>query len=256
MAHSSPEVLPALDAAACRSLTPLFDLDVPNHPCLSAVLLGHIPGRAVVDDVAAPRHALIRSQYGFTFLSREADQSFLDRAVGQEQRENPVHLIWVDTDGERRVPPPFHLSVARRFEYRARKGPARARPLPDGYSLERMDADLLERCLWKSEVVRACGSVPRFLEVGLGFCILQDTEIACESYAVFRGDGVFEIGVISARAHRGLGLAVHACRRLIEACEDEGLETYWSCAQDNVASNRVAEKLGFTGRRAYRIHLY
>jgi RimJ/RimL family protein N-acetyltransferase len=85
---------------------------------------------------------------------------------------------------------------------------------------------------------------------------MHGDDIASEAYAVFRGRKVHEIGVISARAHRGRGLAVHACRRLIEECEADGMGTYWSCNQDNPASNRVAGKLGFTDRRAYRFFVY
>ena len=62
--------------------------------------------------------------------------------------------------------------------------------------------------------------------------------------------------MITARAHRGLDLAAHGCRRVIEGCEAEGLGTYWSCNRDNLASNRVAEKLGFTDRRPYRFLVY
>ena len=80
--------------------------------------------------------------------------------------------------------------------------------------------------------------------------------IASEAYAVFRGEKTFEIGVITARAHRGRGLAVAACRRLIEECRASGMDVYWSCHESNLASQRAAVKLGFEGRRPYRFYVY
>ena len=74
--------------------------------------------------------------------------------------------------------------------------------------------------------------------------------------AVFRGDGVFEIGAITARAERGQGLAEAVCARVIETCEAEAMGTYWSCHATNHASKRVATKLGFRDRGGYRFYVY
>jgi len=230
----------------------------PNDPALAAVLSGHAPGRAVVDDDTAPRQALLRSEYSFAFLSRGAEQAFLEQAVAQVQREQSMLLVWPSSEKETKLQPPAsYLSIVPRFEYRDRRAMGDPPgPLPDGFALRRTDAELLGRCIWRHEVIRACGSAENFLERCFGWCIMRGDEIASEAYAVFRGKGVFEIGVVTARAHRGVGLAVHACHRLIEQCEEQGLRAYWSCHQDNRASNRVAAKLGFTDRRPYRFFLY
>lgn len=245
-----------MNEADPKLLADLFDLDQPNHPALDAVIAGSVPGSAVVDGAPAPASALIRSAYSFTYASRDADPEFLADAIAHFRREVPVVLIWpdeADTDCE---PPPMSLGTTARFEYRGRSDTGPAEPLPDGYSIQKMDADLFARCLWNGEVTGACGTAERFLERGLGWCVMHGDDIACESYGVFRGREVYEIGVIAARAHRGRGLAVPACRRLIDECAAGGMGTYWSCNQDNLASNRVAEKLGFTDRRAYRYFVY
>lgn len=245
-----------MDQIEPQAVAHLFDRDQPNHPALDAVIAGTVPGSSVADDIAAPANALLHSAYGFAFASRAADPEFLVRAIERYRRDVGIVLIWPDESDTDREPPATFLGTTLRNEYRAR-GAADAPPaLPDGYTLQQMDADLFARCLWNGEVTRACGTAERFLEHGGGWCVMHGDDIASEAYAVFRGPEVHEIGVISARAHRGRGLAGNACHRLIEECEADGMGTYWSCNQDNPASNRAAEKLGFTDRRAYRFFVY
>jgi RimJ/RimL family protein N-acetyltransferase len=245
-----------MDNAEPQSLADLFDRDQPNHPALDAVLSGAAPGSAVADDASDPKNAFLLSAYGFAFASRDADPGFLERAVEHFRRKVTVVLIWPDEADTDLAPPATFLGTDLRYEYRDRADAVPPPPLPDSYTLQPMDTDLFAKCLWNGEVTRACGTAERFIETGLGWCVMHGDDLASESYSVFRGRAVHEIGVISARAHRGRGLAVHACHRLIEACEADGMGTYWSCNRDNPASNRVAGKLGFTDRRAYRFFVY
>ena len=169
MNQATPAPLRGVDATRCRPLASLFGPDVPNHPTLDAVLSGRAPGDAVVDDAATPTRALLCSDYGFAFASRDADQEFLERAVAQHRREKPIVLIWSEIE-EKRLEPPFSpIDVTPRYEYRGRAGSTESEPLPEGYSMREMDADLLSSCLWEGEVTRACGSAERFLEVGKGW---------------------------------------------------------------------------------------
>jgi len=65
-----------------------------------------------------------------------------------------------------------------------------------------------------------------------------------------------EIGVITAEAWRGHGYAAATCAQLIRMVRQRGLEPYWSCDADNVASAALARKLGFGPERDYEIRLY
>ncbi|NJO83036.1 MAG: GNAT family N-acetyltransferase [Blastochloris sp.] len=53
-------------------------------------------------------------------------------------------------------------------------------------------------------------------------------------------------------AHRGRGLATLACAALIGMCEAEGLAPWWDCAAHNMASVRLAWRLGFGAAQPYR----
>ena len=223
-------------------------LQWPNHPVCFALLSGEGAGRAVTDGT----HALLHADFEFTFTSRGADAAFLDGAIRTLRPEQGMALVSRDAQPTSTLP----LSqLVNRIEYRKHESIA-APALPDGYELRRIDAELIERCRWRGVVLKSCGTIARFLEVGIGWCAMRGDEIVSESYAVCRSATHYEIGVVTARKYRGLGLVVPTCTRLVEDCKDTGLDVYWSCHRSNLASQRAAEKLGFTDPRPYRYFCY
>ena len=53
---------------------------------------------------------------------------------------------------------------------------------------------------------------------------------------------------------QGLGFRISA--ELIQDCEAMGFETYWSCDRRNLASTRLATRLGFRSAGSYRLVEY
>lgn len=64
-----------------------------------------------------------------------------------------------------------------------------------------------------------------------------------------------DIGVSTLEGWREKGFATAAAALVAQAIQEKGKVPVWSCGEDNAASLRVAEKLGFTevGRRTYVI---
>ena len=91
---------------------------------------------------------------------------------------------------------------------------------------------------------------------GMGSCMMQGGEIIIEAYVSSFGDTHAEIGAVTRAPYRGHGYAPIACAYLIQACEQRGYHAYWSCDTDNLASVRVARKLGFRQERAYQVLEY
>lgn len=60
------------------------------------------------------------------------------------------------------------------------------------------------------------------------------------------GDDIAQIGVAADPAHRGRGYAAVAARRALRAALEDGLVAQWRCRVGNVASERLADRLGFT----------
>ncbi len=234
------------DPTLHSDLADRFAADAPNRPAIDAMLQGYAPGVLLYDG----EHALLRSDYSFTFLSEGAPQSFLDASVRQLSRERSIALIWSPAEAARLDFPLPPSGITERNEYRSRQGPV------EGEGATRIDAELFERCVWKDDIARSVGGAENFLRDCHGYCVLDGDTIASEAYAVFRGDGVFEIGIVTRRSHRGGGFAGIACRAVIAACEAEGMRTYWSCNRSNYGSNRLAEKLGFADRREYQFLVF
>ena len=241
-------------------LPDLFDPDIPNGPMLFGILEGRLPGRALADDGAAPRIAAVQDAQGIAFVSRTTSQSEFDAALHGLRREAMVGLIWPSTDDGPVTPEapaqamdrlgfgPIQTASPRLEDLRA--------ALPAGIDVRSMDAELLARCEWRELVEAAYGSIDAFLDQGLGLCLMRDDEILAEAYAPFIGRGVAEVGVVTAEAHRGQGLAATAIACLTERLDERDLAMYWSCDTSNDASVRVAGKLGFGAAQPFRILMY
>lgn len=61
----------------------------------------------------------------------------------------------------------------------------------------------------------------------------------------YMSDKVQEIGINTLREYRGRGYAAEACSLCIERIIANGKCPQWSCAYDNIASAKLAEKIGF-----------
>jgi RimJ/RimL family protein N-acetyltransferase len=241
-------------------LRALFDTDVPNSPALWAVLNGRHKGQALVDDRHEPSQCVLRTNAVLTYFSSQTEQSFLNEAVARVRKRGPVWIVW--PDGNALQPPAAEgMQIISRLEF-LDYDPESAvlaewrRRLPAGFSICPIDRSLLKRCEWREEMEFYCGSLDNFLANGLGLCLTQGDEIIVEAYASAFGQEKAEIGAITHERYRGRGFAAVACAYLMEACTRRGYRAYWSCDADNLASLRVARKLGFRHVRAYKIFDY
>ncbi len=234
----------------------LFKVDYPNSPILFSVLEEHTPGEVYVDDGESPAWAIVVSSFGCAFVGGAIPQSALNEAIAELGKGRRLLLVRAPEDAIRFELPPGSTGLIDRLEFFGRTAPSStgesaALALPDDGVFRRMDADLVERCLWREIVVRALGSVERFLVDGHGFCLMRGNEIMSEAYAFWLGAGRFEIGAITAEAYRGHGYGVATCRHMISLLEARGIETYWSCHRTNIASAATARRLGYQTERPY-----
>jgi RimJ/RimL family protein N-acetyltransferase len=242
------------------ALPTLFDPAVPDNPVLWAVLRGRHAGRAWVDDVREPSQCVLRTDALLTFVSRHISQNFLDAAIPQLRRTGSLWLVWPPEMSSRLIAPAA-TGVTTRLEFydydpqSRRLSDLRAR-LPEGFEIQPIDRDLLQRCEWRSDMEFFCGSLDNFLANGIGLCLMQGDEIICEAYASSLGETHAEIGAVTREAYRGRGYAPVTCAFLIKVCEGRGYQAYWSCDADNLASIRVARKLGFRQEKSYQILEY
>jgi RimJ/RimL family protein N-acetyltransferase len=251
MIQISPQhVTPALRA--------LFDPDMPTMPRAFSVLEGHIVGQIITDDPDRPTWGAVReTTFGTLYLGGACDAPLLRYLIDHLRQEGDVIVgRWPGDALLALLPPqpdydgwtlyftnrPHHAGLERYLHQ-----------LPPGYELRRMDRALFDRLLDRDAYLASFGSVELVLAKALGFLLMRGDEILCEAATGPVALGRIEVGVTTREGHRGRGYATLTCARLIQACEEQGYDTWWDCAEQNVASAALARKLGYRTERRYRV---
>ncbi len=242
------------------NLLSMFDPQISNNPMLFATLLGHAPGRAFVDDAINPSQCMIRTNEALVFFSKQVSQSFFDQGLDHIKQFGHVAIIWRSATSALQVPKAD--KTIQRLDYpeydsnNQYLANIKNNGAPNGFEFRVIDKNLLEKCEWRKEIENFCGSIENFLVHGFGVCLIRDGEIISESYAPFVGVHTVELGAITRETYRGHGYAAITCSYLIQSCLERGLQPYWSCDADNLASVSLARKLGFQQEREYEIRMY
>ena len=116
------------------------------------------------------------------------------------------------------------------------------------------DLDLLERAPVELRVT-GFGSLRSLLVDGFAAGAVVDGELVAMASTSARTSGHADIAVATIREFRGRGLATAAASLVVDAVQRTAAVPVWSTGEDNLASQRVADKLGFApaGRRTYVI---
>lgn len=120
--------------------------------------------------------------------------------------------------------------------------------IPDGYQLIPIDAQLFVKYrdtmdktyenLWNSE--------HEYLQKAFGFCVQSKGEFVSVCNTFFIGGGLIAPDIFTLENHRGIGLATTVCKSYIRKCIALELTPYWDCDAGNDASNKLAQRLGFS----------
>jgi RimJ/RimL family protein N-acetyltransferase len=246
-----------MPAAQYPRLLPLFAADYPNGTVLLSLLDGRCPGAVVVDNVENPTAAVAVADFeNFAYVGGAPSAEWLAGAFAELCKERYLLLIaaeWLPTAAL-----PDAARVLPRLEFLNPDAQRRPTPveLPEGFSFRPLDADLLERCLWRDQMVNAYGTPEGFIAENLGVCLMRGDEICCEAYAVCPAGGHYEIGVVTHDDYQRRGFAYVTCVLLADECARRGFATSWSCDLDNPASAATARKLGYTTERPYALRYY
>ncbi len=130
---------------------------------------------------------------------------------------------------------------------------------PDGFPIRRLEpADkvqlkgLSQETDWISKTWGGSMGLAASGRAWGAFAGAQLVSVACP---FFVGERYEDVGVVTEQPYRGLGLS-QACAGAV--CQDiiqRGRRPSWTTSLDNVGSQRVAEKLGFTFKRHDRLFL-
>ena len=101
--------------------------------------------------------------------------------------------------------------------------------------------DLLE------EVESDWGSLEKFLSGGYGYCVIDEKANSLASWGVIGNIARYcvELGVNTMEEYRRKGFATYITNQMIFISSRKKLTPHWYCFQNNTASVKLAEKLGF-----------
>jgi len=249
------QITPDLVSDELRSM---FQPGMPTGIRALAVLAGGNAGKILTDDLLRPRWGLVwEADDGTLYRGGKYSDAILNEAVNLLRQDGIVAMGYREGDPDVDRFPPEPSAGAECLEFDRPSGSSDLspylRPLPQGYSVQRMDQALLERSPRLEEKINRYGSIGNYLGKGIAVCILQENEIVCEALADMDILGTREIGVRTQEAYRRQGLATSACAHLIRLCEEASSHTYWDCVKFNAGSVALAHKLGFQNERPYKL---
>lgn len=108
---------------------------------------------------------------------------------------------------------------------------------------------------WKEVVLGIWGDIENYNRRGTGIGIFDGSVQVSEAMVGFLGNTHWEIGTITHADYRGQGLSSLASYHLIKKLIKEGVAPSWSCNENNPASYKVAEKIGFRNHRKYNVYV-
>lgn len=255
------------------AVRPLF-APMQQHLVVESVLNGHTRGRVYADHTAQPQLAVLWTLMDTVLLASQPDarqfpalRRLLLAEMGPDARARFIpHFTllfdrpeWAAHLAE--LLPERPLATVSRLAFRLtqRQVDWRTR-LPSEMTVQPMDVAFLARRDLKN-MESAVGWVRSFwsdtavfAQRGLGFAVVVGQAVASWALSVYAGEGALELGVETAAAYRGQGLATLAADACLEACLARGVTPHWQCDAANTASVRLAARLGFAPQRAY--HAY
>jgi len=122
--------------------------------------------------------------------------------------------------------------------------------LPEGYSLRRIDKEILEadeNKELKNEVLDSWQVIEDYLRSGFGFCVLKNSKVISSAFSCGVSDKLYyEIGIDTFdEQERKKGFAAHCAIAYIDHCLENKYIPHWATDYDNLASQKLAAKIGY-----------
>lgn len=198
------------------------------------------------------RFALIRTDYGFTFLVGTLTQEDVKPLVDFLSTVGRVSLIcdikyhyWFIKQG---------FSAHPRAEFIGELGKIHEeRPVSGQFVIEPITAQTFKRCNWTGRIALAFGSEENFLSKGFGFIVRDGDIVVSEVFAAFIGNGACELGAVSHPEYRDKGLTTLLLQRVYNECARRGLRVVASCDVANVTSFLTCSR--WIGSPKYYVYL-
>lgn len=225
-----------------------------------AVTEQQVGGEVYADNSEKPKSLLVLHPYGMALLWGETQNQSFNQEVSKVLSVAPSAQLrhrWVqiyphfwgnlvnslpDNNNslkvERFTRSNFQFDETVYLQWKVAQQPSNEIVIPiDATIFGEMPGAVVPKYFWKSAA--------DFIQNGAGFTVLRNGRPASTAFAAYCHGSFLEIGIETIPECWGEGLAQISCSALIDYCLERGLTPVWSCREENVASLRLAQKLGF-----------
>ncbi|MGD6801964.1 GNAT family N-acetyltransferase [Rossellomorea vietnamensis] len=249
-----------------------------GHLEVKSVIAGENPGRVFVDDLQAPSSGVIwlGSNNGFIFIGDEKNQEFneglndlFSEVIKPEYLKQGFtgfeaignHPGWDKTFeevfGGNLTSYQQRVYELHRDHYKKETEPA----IEPGYEVIKITKEILVNEVTSSyknieflqgKILEFWVSYDRFLDDGLGYCLVFGNEIVSVCFSGVAAGSVHGIDIETLKDHQGKKLAQKGAHFHVKDCLENSITPYWDCMEINRPSVLIAENLGFTNTFNYR----
>jgi RimJ/RimL family protein N-acetyltransferase len=220
------------------------------HLALESVLVGASLGRVVVGE---HRAALAWTGHR-VYLTGNVEGAGFEEALGDYVRSRRIVVVYPDheaLEGATRLFPGCKVTERKRRYYEIDPSAQEwAVNPPNGYAVERITAQLLEKRLLNTDRVEEemCSEreiVGEFLEKSFAFAAIHGGGFAAWCMSEYNLGDRCEVGIETVAEHRRRGLAVLVAGAMFRHAASVGIRRVgWHCWADNAGSVATAETLG------------
>ena len=239
------------------------------HVSCAAVLDGINPGRILVDDPLSPTSGFLFSPEA-SYLSGDADNVAFCDSLNEFLSDsgnlgvptgNLIMIVssdrWLKTLSEFATEAGIESYNRRHYLCKDESDICEA-PSPPGATLNRIDRSFLANKRYRKPdhleqwIRHNWSSYPSYLRTGFGMATICGNEVAAWSVADCISDGNCEIGIHTASGWRRKGMGAFTAGGALKYAFSRDMKTVgWHCHEENIASRRTAEKVGFHLERNY-----
>lgn len=249
---------------------------VDNMPEVMSIIWGNNPGCIYVDNVVSPKSALVWSKgiEGFYLVGDSQNSVFLNnldvyvkKFIAPQLRKQGIQWFEVSCDPVewddvifnvfpsrtiiRSLQYVYGITSINDIEYKS--------DFTETEIVQRIDQNLLSHSRYRnhsfitSKLDHYWSDEKSFLSNGIGYVVIKDLHIVSICFSAFVAGRIHVADVETVALTRRKGCARLAVAAFLNECYKRDYKPYWDCMGDNIASQKLAEGLGFEKVREYTL---
>lgn len=232
-----------------------------KYPLAISTLVNDIEGAIFVDDADDPQKGILVNKnkwlYSFGELS-DKDMGMVTAELDKIIASDSDVAVWFGIDVS------SYDYLERETDYQLMNCPRYTfeytyKTLPEvnlNYEVIEMDSHLIHNNKAIRDVILDYwNDIDTFIKHGFGLAMHDGDENVCIILSASNDGHEVEINIETNPKYRGCGNAFNISKVFIDRCVEKGLTPKWDCLVSNVASQKLAAKLGFHKVSSYDVGL-